>query len=115
MTRRIATGGGRFRRSSWLCLRNTTLPRIALLLAHCLAAGPLPPAHALGDAAKPPKTRHFLFVDTLRQLSQVGTAMNESEKQFSFTRAAFITGGRAESKFLSLLLYIRKHGRKFQS
>jgi hypothetical protein len=29
--------------------------------------------------------------------------MNESEKQFSFTRAALSTGGRAESKFLSLI------------
>jgi hypothetical protein len=26
-------------------------------LAHCLAARPLPPAHALGDGAKPPETR----------------------------------------------------------
>ena len=30
--------------------------------------------------------------------------MNESEKQFSFTRAALSTGGRAKSKFLSVLL-----------
>src|ERR1035437_9552893 len=29
---------------------------IALLLAHCLAARPLPPAYGLGDGAKPPKT-----------------------------------------------------------
>jgi hypothetical protein len=28
--------------------------------------------------------------------------MNESEKQFSFTRAALSTGGRAKSKFLSV-------------
>ena len=31
----------------------------------------------------------------------LGCAMNASEKQFSFTRAALSTGGRAESKFLS--------------
>ena len=30
----------------------------------------------------------YLPVDTLRQVRQDGTAMNESEKQFSFTRAA---------------------------
>jgi hypothetical protein len=29
------------------------------------------------------KTRHLLFVDTLRQPSRDGAAMNESEKQFS--------------------------------
>jgi hypothetical protein len=40
--------------------------------------------------------------DTLRQLSQNGATMNESEKQFSFTCAALSTGGRTESKFLSL-------------
>ena len=28
--------------------------------------------------------------------------MNEREKQFSFTRAALSTGGRAKSKFLSV-------------
>ena len=32
----------------------------------------------------------------------MGFAMHASEKQFSFTRAALSTGGRAESKFLSL-------------
>ena len=77
-------------------------PPVALLLAHCLAARPLPPVHASGAGAKPSKTRHLLFVDTLRQLSQAGATMNENEKQFSFTRAALSTGGRAESKFLSL-------------
>jgi hypothetical protein len=79
------------------------LPPIALLLAHYLAARPLPPVHASGDGATPPETRHLLFVDALRQLSQDGATMNESEKQFSFTRAALSTGGRAQSKFLSLL------------
>jgi hypothetical protein len=33
---------------------------------------------------------------------QDGGAMNEREKQFSFTRAALSTGGRAKSKFLSV-------------
>ena len=33
------------------------LPRTAVLLTHCLAARPLPPAYALGDGAKPPETR----------------------------------------------------------
>ena len=28
--------------------------------------------------------------------------MNENEKQFSFTRAALSTGGRAKTKFLSV-------------
>jgi hypothetical protein len=32
-------------------------PGIALLLAHCLAARPLPPAYGLGDGAKPPENR----------------------------------------------------------
>ena len=35
--------------------------------------------------------------------------MNESEKQFSFTRAALSTGGRAESKFLSLAELALEH------
>jgi len=30
--------------------------------------------------------------------------MNESEKQFAFTRAALSTGGRAKSNFLSVIL-----------
>jgi hypothetical protein len=62
---------------------------IALLLAHCLAARPLPPAHALGDGPKAPGNRQNLPLDALRQAWQDGTAMNESEKQFSFTRATF--------------------------
>jgi hypothetical protein len=45
-----------------------------------------------------------LPVDALRQVSQDEAAMNESEKQFSFTRAALSTCGRAGSKFLSLQL-----------
>jgi hypothetical protein len=75
-------------------------PAIALLLAHCLAARPLPPAYGLGDGVKPPENRKTLPVDALRQLWQDGAGMNESEKQFSFTRAASSTSGRAKSKFL---------------
>ena len=76
-------------------------PGIALLFAHCLAAPSLPPAHALGDGAKPPENRQDLPVAALHQLWQDGAGMNESEKQFSFTRAASSTGGRAKSEFLS--------------
>ena len=46
----------------------------------------------------PPESRQILSVDALRQVSQDGAAVNESEKQFSFTRAAPITGGRAKTK-----------------
>jgi hypothetical protein len=59
-------------------------PGIALLLAHCLAARPLPPAYGLGDGAKLPENRQILFVAALHQLWQDGAGMNESEKQFSF-------------------------------
>jgi hypothetical protein len=40
-------------------------PGIALLLAHCLAARPLPPAYGLGDVAKPPENRQNLPFDAL--------------------------------------------------
>src|ERR1035441_10642897 len=73
-------------------------PGIALLLAHCLAARPLPPAYGLGDGAKPPENRQTLPVDALHQLWQDGAGMNESEKQFSFTRAASSTSGRAKNQ-----------------
>jgi hypothetical protein len=76
---------------------------IALLLAHRLAAWPLPPSHALGDGAKPPEHRQTLPIDALRQVWQDGATMKESEKQFSFTRAGPSTSGRAKSKFLSVL------------
>jgi hypothetical protein len=65
-------------------------PGIALLLANCLAAGPLPPVYGLGDGAKPPENRQNLPVDSLHQLWQDETGMNESEKQFFFTRAASV-------------------------
>jgi len=77
-------------------------PGIALLLAHCLAARPLPPAYGLGDGAKPPDNQQELPVAALHQLWQDGAAMNESEKQFSFTRAASITMGARKTKFLSV-------------
>jgi hypothetical protein len=73
-------------------------PEIALLLAHCLAARPLPPAYGLGDGAKSPENRQNLPVDALHQLWQDGPGMNESEKQFSFTRATPSTSGRAKNQ-----------------
>jgi hypothetical protein len=73
-------------------------PGIALLLANCLAAGPLPPVYGLGDGAKPPENRQNLPVDSLHQLWQDETGMNESEKQFSFTRPASSSSGRAKSQ-----------------
>jgi hypothetical protein len=75
-------------------------PGIALLLAHCLAARLLPPAYALGDGAKPPENRQNLPVDTLGSVWHDGAAMNESENQFSFTRAALSTCGRGRKQFL---------------
>jgi hypothetical protein len=54
----------------------------------------------------PPETRQTLRqklpVDALRQVSEHEGAMNESEKRFSFTRAASSTSGRPKSKFLSV-------------
>jgi hypothetical protein len=73
---------------------------ITLLLAHCLAAWPLPPAHALGEEAKPPENRQNLPVGALGPVWQDGAAMNESEKQFSFTRAVLSTSGRARKQSL---------------
>src|ERR1017187_8702449 len=73
-------------------------PGIALLLAHCLAARPLPPAYGLGDGAKPPENRQSLPVDALPQLWQDGAAMNESEKQFSFPRATPSTSECAKNQ-----------------
>jgi hypothetical protein len=73
-------------------------PGLALLLAHCVAARPLPPAYGVGDGAKPPENRQNLPVAALRQVWQNGAAMNESEKQFSLTRAAPSTSGRAKNQ-----------------
>jgi hypothetical protein len=78
-------------------------PGIALLLAHCLAARPLPPAYGLGDGPKPPEERQNLLVEALHQLWQDGAGMNENEKQFSFTRAASSTSGRPKSEFYHFL------------
>jgi hypothetical protein len=58
----------------------------------------LPPAYGLGDGAKPPENRQTLPVDALHQLWQDGAGMNESEKQFSFTRAASSTSERAKNQ-----------------
>ena len=77
-------------------------PGIALLLAHSLAARPLPPAFGLGDGAKSPENQQNLPADAIHQLWQDGAGMNESEKQFSFTRAASSTSGAVKSKFLSV-------------
>ena len=52
------------------------------------------------SGAKPPENRQNLPVDALHQLWQDGAGMNESEKQFSFTRAASSTSGRAEKEIL---------------
>jgi hypothetical protein len=41
-----------------------------------------------------------LCVAALRQVWQDGAAMNESDNQFSFTRAASSTSGRAKNQFL---------------
>jgi hypothetical protein len=76
-------------------------PGIALLLAHCLAARPLQPAYGLVDGVKPPENRQKLPINALHQFWQERAGMNESEKQFSFIRAALSTCGRAKSKFLS--------------
>ena len=72
-------------------------PGIALLLARCLAAPPLPPAYGLGDGAKPPENRQSSPVAALRQTWQGRVGMDESEKQCFFTRAASSTGGRANN------------------
>jgi hypothetical protein len=65
----------------------------------------LPPACGLGDGAKPPENRQNLRqnlpVVALHQLWQDGAGMNESEKQFSFTRAAPSTSGRAKNQISS--------------
>jgi hypothetical protein len=44
------------------------------------------------------KNRQKLPVDTLRQVWQHGSVMNESQNQFSFTRAAPSTSGRAKNQ-----------------
>src|ERR1035437_10924049 len=62
------------------------------------------------DASQPPlgvtpkltESRQKLSVDTLGQFWQDRSAMNESETQFSLTRAASITSGAPKSKFLSV-------------
>src|ERR1039457_5458522 len=73
------------------------LPPLFLLFTFCFYFVPRPPpAYGLGDGAKPPENRQNLPVAALHQLWQDGAAMNESEKQFSFTRAGSSTSGRAK-------------------
>jgi hypothetical protein len=48
--------------------------------------------------AKPPENRQNSPVDALGPVWQHGAAMNEFEKQFSFTRAASSTSGRAKNR-----------------
>jgi len=67
---------------------------IALLLAHLPGRWAAPPAHALGDGAKPPENRLNLPVAALGPVWQAAATMNESEKRFSFTRAASSTSER---------------------
>ena len=54
-----------------------------------------------GDGAKPPENRHNLTVDALGPVSPAGAAMNESEKQCAFTRAASSTSGREKQMLIS--------------
>ena len=57
-----------------------------------------------GEANRPRRaktgqhSRQNLPVDALGAVWQVGAAMNGSEKQFSFTRAASSTSGRAKNQ-----------------
>ena len=72
--------------------------RTAPLLAYCLAVAPLPPANAIGANPKPPENRQNFPVDALGPVWQNGSATIESEIQFSFTRAASSTSGRAKNQ-----------------
>jgi hypothetical protein len=72
--------------------------RTAPLFAHCLAVAPLPPANAIGANPKPSENRQNFPVDALGPVWQHGSAMNESENQFSFSRAASSTSGRAKNQ-----------------
>ena len=68
------------------------------------AAAQFPPARAATARQRPcawrtsPEAWQKLPVDALRQVWQDRAAMNESEKQFSFTRAASSTSGRAQNQ-----------------
>src|ERR1039458_7301646 len=73
------------------------LRRLASISAFCFRLA-LPPAHALGERARTPGNRQDLPVAALHQLWQDGVGMNESEKQFSFTRAALSTSGARKTK-----------------
>jgi hypothetical protein len=82
-----------------LASSGSVCPGIALLLAHCLAVRPVPPAYGLGDGAKSPEDRQHLPLDALGPVGHDGAAVNESEQQFSFIRAASSTSGRARKQF----------------
>ena len=57
---------------------------------------PAPPTRLCGERA-PREIRQNLPVDALRQDSQDGAVINESEKRFSFPRAALSMSGRAKA------------------
>jgi hypothetical protein len=85
--------------STWMkCSRLICRTRTRWGLAHRPTAQPLPPAYGLGDGAKPPENLQNSPVAALHQLGQDGAGLNESEKQFSFTRAALSTSGRAKNQ-----------------
>ena len=69
----------------------------APLRTHGLALRPLPPANAIRGKPKPPKTAK-LPVAALGQVWQAGIGMTERRNQFSSTRAALSTGGRAKNQ-----------------
>jgi hypothetical protein len=84
--------------SSFIISATPGLPRNRAASRALPGRSPLPPAHGLGDGAKTPENRQNLPVVALHQLWQDGAGMNGSEKQFSFTRAASSTSGRARKQ-----------------
>ena len=68
-------------------------PRVTEKILRLLGAWHDPPARLPAPGAPGPYT-----VDALHQPRQDGAGMNESEKQFSFTRAASSTSGRAKNQ-----------------
>jgi len=72
---------------------------IALLLAHCLAAGPLPPALPVADRAKPPENRLNLPVEALGPVWQAGATMRMRAKSNSPSPAQRQVQAGAKTKF----------------